>query len=446
ATTEIRKVPVTVLSRCQRFDLRRVDVPELTAHFKSIVAKEGATADDDALALISRAAGGSVRDGLSILDQAIAMGQGNVTEVSVRAMLGLADRGRLFDLLELLFAGKAGPALSAFAALIHDGADASQLMGDLAEAVHIATRIKAVGGEAGMEGLSAEERRRAGHLAQSLSVPLLTRAWQMLLKGFDEVARAPNPSAAAEMVLIRICYTADLPTPDEIIRTLGGGGVLVRRGAPAGGGRSGAPREEARAMGLGDAPRAGGGAPREASASHGPRPAAPDDFDSDDDLSDRFDEEAAAADVSDYFEGAEPMQPVQGGLADPSSFGAVVALAKQHREARLSLHLEEHVSLVKFDRVAGAIDFYLLEGAPKELANELREKLNRWTGRRWVVMLSKTPGERPIGEVKREQIAAEIQSLSAHPAVKAVLEAFPDASIDEVRRIAREDNDDSATG
>ncbi len=451
ATTEIRKVPVTVLSRCQRFDLRRVDVPELVAHFKGIVTKEEAKADEDALALIGRAAGGSVRDGLSILDQAIAMGQGHVSEDAVRAMLGLADRGRLFDLLELLFSGKAGPALEAFAALMRDGADAGQLMADLAEAVHIATRIKAVGGEAAMEGLSAEERRRAGHLSGSLSVPLLSRAWQMLLKGLEEVSRAPNPSAAAEMVLVRICYTADLPTPDEIIRTLGGSNVPVRRGG-ASGARPDGVREDVRAR-AGEGVSAssvagpGGSAGREPTPRARPQDAEPDDFDADDDHASRFEEEIATGVAADYFgEGAEPMPAAATGFADPQSFAGIVALARQHREARLSLNLEDHVSLVKFDRVAGSIDLFLLEGAPKEIANELREKLNRWTGRRWVVMLSKTMGERPLGEVRREQMAQEIQSLKAHPAVKAVLEAFPNLSIEEVRRIARDDNDDSATG
>ena len=451
ATTEIRKVPVTVLSRCQRFDLRRVDVPELVAHFKGIVAKENAKAEDDALALIARAAGGSVRDGLSILDQAIAMGQGSVSEEGVRAMLGLADRGRLFDLLELVFAGKAGPALEAFASMIHDGADAGQLMADLAEAVHIATRIKAVGGEAAMEGLSAEERRRAGHLATGLSVPLLSRAWQMLLKGLEEVARAPNPSAAAEMVLIRICYTADLPTPDEIIRTLGGANVPARGGGGARAGQREPAREDVRASAgdgvRGDAPGRAAGGRREPGSAAPPRPAEPDDFDSDDDFAGRFDDDAGPADASDYFDDGDGGGPVAAeGLADPQSFAGVVALAKQHREARLSLNLEEHVSLVRFDRVAGAIDLHLLEGAPKELANELREKLNRWTGRRWVVMLSKQMGERPLGEVRREQVAAEIEQLKTHPAVKAVLDAFPDATIDDIRRIAREESDDSATG
>lgn len=449
ATTEIRKVPVTVLSRCQRFDLRRVDVPELVLHFKRIVEKEGARADEDALALIARAAGGSVRDGLSILDQAIAMGRGHVTEDGVRAMLGLADRGRLFDLLELVFAGKAGPALSAFGALIGDGADPGQLMADLAEGVHIATRIKAVGGQAAMEGLSAEERRRAMQLADNLSVPLLSRAWQMLLKGIEEVSRAPNPAAAAEMVLIRLSYTADLPSPDEIIRSIGGSSVAMRRGA-TGSARVEASRETASATAISkvqDATRPmPGGGRREAATPAVPSSTEPDEFDSDEDLAGRFDENAGPTDYSDYFEGEGAPQPGVSGLADPQSFAGVVALAKQHREARLTLNLEDNVSLVKFDRVAGAIDLFLLAGAPKELANELREKLNRWTGRRWVVMLSKSMGERPLGEVRREQLEAEIQSLKAHPAVKMVLEAFPDASIEEVRRIALEESDDSATG
>lgn len=447
ATTEIRKVPVTVLSRCQRFDLRRVDVPELVAHFKRIAEKEGAKADDDALALIARAAGGSVRDGLSILDQAIAMGQGKVDEDGVRAMLGLADRGRLFDLLELVFSGKAGPALQALAAMIRDGADAAQVMADLAEAVHIATRIKAVGGEAATEGLSAEERRRAGHLAKSLSVPLLSRAWQMLLKGLEEVARAPNASAAAEMVLIRICYTSDLPTPDEIIRTLGGGTAPVRRGASQSQ-QAGTP-EGARTTASADSATVGaagaGSARREVVTPPVRQAADADEFDADDDGAARFADDQGPHDVADYYDEDAPALAVTG-IADPHSFAAVVALAAQHREARLTLHLEEHVSLVRFDHVAGAIDLYLLPGAPAEIANELREKLNRWTGRRWVVMLSKAKGEPPVGEVKRARAAAEIEALKSHPAVKAVLDAFPDATIEEVRRITREDGDDSATG
>ncbi|MFV0369883.1 MAG: DNA polymerase III subunit gamma/tau, partial [Hyphomicrobiaceae bacterium] len=173
----------------------------------------------------------------------------------------------------------------------------------------------------------------------------------------------------------------------------------------------------------------------------------PDEFDSDDDFAGRFDEGGwTGEDGLDLDESEAPASPVMQGLADPQSFTGIVALAKQHREARLTMHLEDNVSLVKFDRVAGAIDLFLLPEAPKEIANELREKLNRWTGRRWVVVVSPKMGERPLGEVQREQRIAEINALKTHPAVKAVLEAFPDASIDEIRRIARDEGDDSATG
>ena len=241
ATTEIRKVPVTVLSRCQRFDLRRVDVATLAAHFGRIVAKEGAKADDEALVLIARSAGGSVRDGLSVLDQALATAVGErgsgapkVEAAAVRAMLGLADRGRLFDLLDHLFAGRAGAALDAFAGLYGDGADPIQVLEDLAESVHIATRFKVAGEKGGGDALSAEERQRADALQQALSVPVLSRAWSMLLKGIEDAARAPDAGAAAEMVLIRIAHAADLPSPEEIIRTLGGG-TVTRRAQPVAG-------------------------------------------------------------------------------------------------------------------------------------------------------------------------------------------------------------------
>lgn len=446
ATTEIRKVPVTVLSRCQRFDLRRVDVPELVTHFSGIVGKEGATAEPDALALIGRAAGGSVRDGLSILDQAIAMGSGHVTELSVRAMLGLADRGRVFDLLEAIFSGSAGPALDGFAALVRDGADPAQLIADLAEAVHIATRVRAVASGAAYEGLSAEERRRAAKLAERLSMPLLSRAWQVLLKGYEEVGRAPNPSAAAEMVLIRLCFTADLPTPDEIIRLLGGGSVPTRGAASkssapahvADGAHASAKRQEAPAA-KDSAATSRVHSSDATAAAFEPR---------DDDTYDRFDDDLGPGDISDYFseEAANATQPAASGAADPGTFQAVVDLAGQYREVLLKSHLEERVSLVKFDRVAGAIDLFLLPGAPAGLANELREKLNRWTGRRWVVMLSKSPGEPAIAEVRRAALEEEIRSLAEHPAVRAVLDAFPDARISDVRPLPQDRDEETGTG
>jgi DNA polymerase-3 subunit gamma/tau len=404
ATTEVRKVPVTVLSRCQRFDLRRVDVPVLVRHFRQIVAKEGGEAEDDALALVARAAEGSVRDGLSLLDQALAMGSGNITADQVRSMLGLADRGRIFDLLETLFRGSAGEALQQFARLHGDGADPQQVLADLAEAVHTVTRAKSLGLESAGEGLAQDEKRRAAAMGDRLSMAILSRAWQMLLKGLEEGANARNPAAAAEMVLIRLAYTADLPAPDEIIRTLGGDAAGVRTGPAA----SPAPRHPA-------------GAPTDVL----------DAADGDDGDFSVEDGEAQAEAVAAY--------PIVRSFAD------VVELAGQRREAKLKVHLEEHVSLVKFDP-AGSIELHLLAGAPKELGNELREKLNAWTGRRWMVALGKTPGERPVGEVARERAAAEVRDMQRHPAVAAVLQQFPDAEITGVRPLPVTKADDTGTG
>ena len=435
ATTEIRKVPVTVLSRTQRFDLRRVDVPELSAHFTKIVAAEGATAQADALALIARSAEGSVRDGLSLLDQAIAMGEGNVSAETVRAMLGLADRGRIFDLIEHVFRGDARAALASMDELHRDGAEPVQLLADLAEAVHAAARVKAVGGEAGSEGLSAEESRRAASIAGRLSTPLLSRAWQMLLKGGEEAAKASNPRAAADMVLIRLAYTADLPAPDEVIRLLGGEGSLARSGKPAGA-DSGPTRDAP----LNRAPPA----PPQATAPPQPAVSAPatstqPPIDDDDPAFDP-DYDASFGDL--ITQDAAPV----GTLADPRSFDAVIALASERRDMMLKLQLEDRVSLVKFDYAAGSIDLFLLPGAPPQLANELREKLNAWTQRKWVVVLSKAAGERPRGEVRREREAAELEALKAHPAVKAVLDQFPDAKIADIRELSAPPRDETGTG
>jgi DNA polymerase-3 subunit gamma/tau len=406
ATTEVRKVPVTVLSRTQRFDLRRVDVPALIEHFQRIVAKEGAEAEDEALALIARAAGGSVRDGLSLLDQAIAMGSGRVEAAQVRAMLGLADRGRIYDLLEKLFGGAAGEALQQFAGLYGDGADPQQVLADLADAVHVVTRSKALGAEAAGEVLPAEEKRRAAALGSRLSMALLSRAWQLLIKGLEESANAPNTAAAAEMVLIRLAYTADLPPPDEIIKTLGGANVGLRTSkSPA------------------------------ATTPELPSRAPVDVFDID---------PAEPLEDEDFSEDAPP--PADVALAFPvvHSFDDVVALVGQKREAKLKVHLEEHVSLVKFDP-AGSIELHLLDGAPKELANELREKLNAWTGKRWMIALSKAPGAPTLGQVQRERAAAELQQVQRDPAVAAVLQHFPGADIT-VRPVPRAKKDDTGTG
>ncbi len=435
ATTEIRKVPVTVLSRCQRFDLRRIDVPELSAHLGRIVEKEGASAESDALAMIARSAGGSVRDGLSILDQAIAMGSGAVTADVVRGMLGLANRGRVFDLLEKLLGGTPADALKVFGAIHHDGAEPGQLLADLADAVHLVTRCKALGGEAGNDGVPAEDQRRAAWLAERLSMPLLARAWQMLLKGIEEAGKAPDPLAAAEMVLIRIAYVADLPPPDEIMKALGGAGQVSRRAAPAT--PPPADREPRAPLNV--------AAPSAASTGDGGFETSelPVEWVADDALP----LEAYGDLIEGLSEHDDAAPAPQGQSARPlRTFAEVAELAGERRDARLRTHLEEYVSLVKFDGTAGSIDLFLLPGAPPEIANDLREKLNRWTDRRWVVVLSKAAGEPTLGHQRRDREAAELAQLKKHPAVAAIFEAFPDAKFAAVRTTAVRGDDEAGTG
>ena len=267
------------------------------------------------------------------------------------------------------------------------------------------TRAKTLGAAAAGEGLPAEERRRAVALAERLSVAILARAWQILLKGLEEIAGAPNQAAAAEMVLIRLAFTADLPAPADIIDALGGG-------AQRAGSRPAAAADKTEK-------RPAVGTPVDAL-----EPAADEDNPPEDDV--------GPADI------AAAALPILRTFAD------VVAAAGERREAKLKVHLEEHVSLVRFDP-AGNIELHLLAGAPKELANELREKLNAWTGKRWMVAVSKTPGERPIGEVARERAAAEVRDLEKHPAVAAVLRQFPDAEITSVRPLPGTDKDDTGT-
>ena len=319
-------------------------------------------------------------------------------------MLGLADRGRIFDLLEVLLGGNAGEALRQFGRLHSDGAEPQQVLADLAECVHAVTRAKTLGADAAGDGLPSEERRRATELGARLSMAILSRAWQMLLKGLEEAANAPDQAAAAEMVLIRLAYTADLPPPEEIIKALGGDAVGSRSGKVA------APSES----------RVPSTAPANLADTDTGDDSSPDDADA-------------------------PLDYAPASLPVVRSFPQVVELAGKHREAKLKVHLEEHVSLVNFDP-AGSIELHLLPGAPKELANELREKLNAWTGSRWMVALSNKPGEAPLGEVERVRKAAEISALKEHPAVAAVLKQFPDAEITRVAPLPGAKTDDTGTG
>ncbi len=476
ATTEIRKVPVTVLSRCQRFDLRRVEGAVLSSHFKKIVTAEGAAADDDALTLIARAAEGSVRDGLSILDQAIAMGSGHVTAPDVRAMLGLADRGRIFDLMEHVVAGRTAEALNGLHSLHHDGAEPAQVLADLGEAVHQVTRAKIAGATGAGEDLSPDERTRAMALSGQLSIALLSRAWQMLLKGLEETQKSGQPLAAAEMVLIRLAYTADLPAPDEIIRALGNGNSAVVKGgvgAPAGAAPSRVPVNAApaasqpRASGAASAPQskaapppweeAASAEPADATTagSQPPPVASLDDYGADATAADPaadaefYDEDRAEAeaDIGPAAHGLAAHGVAGAAPVRLTSFVDLVDFVGRKRDGLLKINLEENVSLVRFDASQGAIDIHLLPKAPKELGNHLREKLQAWTGQRWMVALSPRPGEKPLGLVQRELAAAELDSLMQHPAVDEVLKAFPGAKITSVKPTPpRKKSDETASG
>ena len=263
-------------------------------------------------------------------------------------------------------------------------------------------------------------------------MPYLSRAWQMLLKGIEETGRAPNPLAAAEMVLIRLAYTADLPTPDDLIRTLGGGTMPSR--LPGAAPTKPEPRDDRGPLNTAPSGPVGSATAIDA-----------DDAEAFDDGLDIGELDLGESDISD--DSAPALAPA---APNPRTFADVVTLVGQKRDAKLRLHLEDHVSLVKFDATAGSIDLFLLPGAPPEIANDLREKLNAWTGQRWMVVLSKTAGAQAIGAVRREREAAELESLKAHPAVRAVLEAFPDAKIAEIRRLAplpsSDADDESAAG
>ena len=409
ATTEVRKVPVTVLSRCQRFDLRRVDVEVLRDHFSKIGELENAKIDDDALTLIARAAEGSVRDGLSILDQAIAHGSESVAGADVRAMLGLADRARIFELLEILFKGDAKGALDGLRGLYEEGAEPVQILNDLAESVHVITRIAAAGKEAGDPTLSEAERTYAEALAERLDMGVLARAWQVLLKGLEEADAAPRPLTAAEMVLVRLAYMADLPSPSDLARALGEDQKASR------GNDSAAP--DVSPSHSAPTARAGGFTQAQSAAASDP---------------DTAPEAALAANAEVRLE----------------SFADVIALVEKRREPMLGHALENLVRLVRF--APRNIEISLLEGAPRTLPNDLRSKLSEWTGEQWMIVISDDEGGATVAEQRRarqkEEAARkdrEIHELRQHPAVKEVFEYFPDAKIHDVRDLESDDEEES---
>ena len=387
ATTEIRKVPVTVLSRCQRFDLRRIEPDRMIAYLGDICAREGAKIGAEALTLVSRAAEGSMRDALSLLDQAIAnAGGAEASAADIRAMLGLADRGRVLDLFALIMKGEAAAALKEIRDQYDSGADPAAVLRDLAETTHWISTLKIAADAAADPTLPPDERRRGAELAGGLSMRALTRAWQMLLKSLEEVERAPAPIQAAEMAVIRLCCVADLPSPEEILRRLQDdpGGAPAPRGGGGGGGSGGAAQAMSRAPMPHQAPR------------------------------------------------AAPMRAPEAAL--PQTFEAVAALAKDKRDLQLHYDIEHGLRLIAY--APGRIEFTPAANAPATLAGTLKRRLEEWTGGRWAVIVAEGGTAQTLAEKAAAEKSELTSRISEDPAVKAALLAFPGAEIMDVRPLA----------
>ena len=397
ATTEIRKVPVTVLSRCQRFDLRRIEPEAMLAYLGDILGREGVTVAADALALIVRASEGSMRDALSLLDQAIAHGAGETSAAEVRAMLGLADRGRVLDLFEAVMAGDARAALAELAAQYAAGADPLAVLRDLAEVTHWVSMVKLAPEAADDPTVGPDERARGLDFAGRLGMRPLSRMWQMLLKALDEAATAPNAMMAAEMAIIRLTHVAELPSPEELVRRLteepqpplppdggGGGARLAHSGAAT-----------AR---VAVAPRASVVPARQPVQAAAPTP-------------------------------APARQP--GALARYAAFEDVVALVRARRDVSLLVEIETGVRLLRY--APGRIEFEPADGAAPDLAARLAQRLQLWTGVRWGVAVVGSGGGATIAEVREAERGDLHARSAAHPMVQAVLAAFPGAEIRAVR-------------
>ncbi len=430
ATTEIQKVPVTVLSRCQRFSLRRVPIEQLVAHYRKVAEAEGVPVEPGALGLIARAADGSVRDGLSILDQAIALAAGPVTEVAVRDMLGIADRNLVFDLFETVLRGDAAGALDQMEALYQGGADPLTVIQDLLDLSHFVTRLK-LAPEAGTDDpMEAGDRERAKPLAAKLAMPVLARAWQMLLKGIEEVQTAPSAKQAAEMLLVRLAYVADLPAPVELVKSIAAGEPVASRPtadppAPARPATGVSPPTDTGMVGFEPAPPSRPtAAPVTLALRADSGNAAPAMV---------MSEPADIEPVEPQPLAAAPPAPPAGPTLDamPQDFAELLALFEKHGEVITRAQLRSQLHLVAFE--PGRIEFRPAENAPRDLSNRLMKCLSEWTGVHWAVAVSQAEGA-PTLEQQDQSRDSEMKSqVAAHPLVRAVLDAFPGATIAAVR-------------
>jgi DNA polymerase-3 subunit gamma/tau len=390
ATTEIRKVPVTILSRCQRFDLKRLEASMLAEHYERIAAAEGVTAEKEALQLIARAAEGSVRDGLSLLDQAIAFGQGAVKSADVLAMLGIADRTRIIDLFEAVMAGEPDRALAQMAEQFQAGGDPQTILTDLADFTHWVTRLKVVP-EAAMQDSSRTslEKSKGKELAGKISMPHLARAWQMLLKGIGETAIASRPEQAADMVLIRLTHAATLPAGEELARMVSAN--KSQQSAPNTAARRDLPRAEP--------------------------------------------QQAAQQLKSTTVLATKPVPEQASSAADVpvalSTFEAIVALAGEKRDIKLKTELERFIRPIAV--TAGKLEIALEQGTPPGLPGEISRKLEIWTGSRWLVTVARGGGQETLSSRRKAEADTAMKEARARSDVRAYLEAFPGAEVVRVR-------------
>lgn len=414
ATTELRKIPVTILSRCQRFDLKRLDTEQMAQHLRAICGKESVSAEDEALRLIAMAAEGSVRDGLSLLDQAIAhsIGEDGVTSTitgnTVRAMLGLSDRTRLFALLEHLFAGETLPALELLAAQYHDGADMAMLFSDMLGIVHSITRLSLAPQADLGPAFADSEKDYAKRLAGTLGIMELTRAWQMLSKGQDEIKRAADSLTTAEMALIRFAHASRLPSPAEVIRSL--------KENPSTGTHTAPSSRPATSAGVGGS----GGGSANAIARGGAQPSALPQEDYQPQMMTR--PESTPPHLS--LAAVNPPARIH-------SFDDLVALCEAQREAVLAHHLTHSASLVSIE--AGVLSLSNAHAFPADIAKRLAEFLTRQTDQPWRVIITDGQGAPTLAQQRAEAKQATLHAAHAHPLVKAVLDAFPGATLEDVR-------------
>jgi DNA polymerase-3 subunit gamma/tau len=395
ATTEIRKVPETVLSRCMRFDLSRVEPKVLFGHFMAIIEKEGLTIEEEALSLIVRAAGGSVRDGLSLLDQAIALSEGVITSVTVRDMLGLVDRGLVFALLTALLKGHVGEALLQIRGLYDRGGDPVVLTEDLLDLVYWLTCLKAAPHLQEDVTWPESDRRQGVEIVQALSLPALMRVWQVLHKGYEEVARSPLPSQALEMVLVRVGYLSDLPQAEELLGAIQGfprsspGVVPVAASAPL------EPLESLEK-------------PVElpVSIKEGP--------------------------VAQVLTPSETQPSVEAPALSPSSlapstFESLLEMLQEAKEPILYSNVLQDIHLISY--APGVMTIRLADAAAKTLPTQLRQVLERLTGRPWVVNLATEGGNPTFAQQKKTDHDAKVKISQEHRLVQSLMEGFPGATL-----------------